>query len=87
MNEKLWTAVSALAGAAAAATMRRGLQRLWPDPGSRNPADRRVTWREGLMWAVISGVGAGVARLVSQRLAAAGWEKAAGVSPPGVKTA
>ncbi len=86
MNEKMWTIVSALAGAAAATASRRLLQKLSPDSSTLNPADRRVTWREGLMWAVVTGVGAGVARLVSQRVAAAGWEKAVGASPPGVKT-
>jgi hypothetical protein len=51
-----------------------------------NPADRRISWSEGLQWAVASGVGVGVARLVSDRLAARGWEAATGHPPPGIES-
>jgi hypothetical protein len=50
-----------------------------------NPADRRISWSEGLQWAVASGIGVGVARLVSDRLAARGWEAATGHPPPGIE--
>jgi hypothetical protein len=52
-----------------------------------NPADRRVSWPEALTWALSAGVGAGVARLIAHRGAAAGWERAAGSAPPGVEPA
>jgi hypothetical protein len=51
-----------------------------------NPADRRVSWSEGLQWAVASGIGVGVARLVGDRLAARGWEAATGHPPPGIES-
>ena len=51
-----------------------------------NPADRRISWAEGLQWAVATGIGVGIARLVSDRLAARGWEAATGHAPPGLET-
>ncbi len=50
-----------------------------------NPADRRVGWGESVAWAVAAGVGVGVGRLVSDRVAAAGWELATGEPPPGIR--
>lgn len=49
-----------------------------------NPADRRISWVEALQWAVAAGVGAGIGRLVAERMASAGWERATGHAPPGV---
>ena len=49
-----------------------------------NPADRRISWPEALIWAVAAGVGAGLGRLVAERAAAAGWEAATGSAPPGI---
>jgi hypothetical protein len=51
-----------------------------------NPADRRIGWSDAVPWAIAAGVGAGIGRLVSQRVAAAGWERATGSSPPGMVT-
>lgn len=46
--------------------------------------------REHLMWKAVSAasalVGAGITRLISERVAAAGWEKATGAAPPGLRT-
>lgn len=49
-----------------------------------NPADRQITWSEAIAWAAAAGAGVGVARLISSRLAATGWELATGETPPGV---
>lgn len=87
-----WKAASTLAGVAGAVAARRLTSALWSMFSSSdaepplNPADRRISWAESLQWAVAAGVGAGVARLVSMRVAAAGWESATGSPPPGIRT-
>ena len=86
-----WKAVSTLAGIAGAMGTRKLTSAVWSAFSSRdaepplNPADRRIAWSEAVQWAVAAGVGAAQGRLVSQRLAAAGWEAATGDPPPGVK--
>ena len=88
-----WTLISRLSGVGGAILARKVLRWLWPGRLSAgqepplNPADRRIGWVPALQWAVAAGVGAGLARLVSQRLAAAGWEAATGDPPPGVRAA
>lgn len=86
MKKLLWSGTASLAGLLAAGVTRRLVARLWPGQAQPplNPADRRIDWPVALGWALASGVGAGVARLVSRRAAARGWEAATGSSPPGV---
>jgi hypothetical protein len=87
-----WKATSMLAGIAGTVISRSLLERLWgavvraEQEPPLNPADRRVSWAQALTWTVGAGVGVGVARLVSQRLAATGWEAATGSPPPGIET-
>ncbi len=82
-----WKALSLGAGALAAIAMRRVVAAVWPGGSNPplNPADRRIDWGEAAVWAIASGVGGGVARLVSKRAAAGAWEKTTGNPPPGVK--
>lgn len=87
----MWKVVSSLSGVVGAIGTRKALQVLWPvgDDATGppfNPADRRVAWSTALQWALAAGVGASVVRLLSQRVAAAGWEAATGSPPPGVRT-
>lgn len=86
-----WAALSKLSAIAGAVATRKLLQLVWPagddDLGPPfNPADRRVAWTTAIQWGIAAGVGAGLARVVSQRAAAAGWEAATGSAPPGLKT-
>lgn len=89
-SELAWRAVATSSGILGGLAVRKLLSALWTnmrDDGREpplNPADRDIGWVDALLWAVAAGVGAGVARLVSQRLAAAGWEAATGSSPPGI---
>jgi hypothetical protein len=46
------------------------------------PADRRSSWTDALTWAIATGVGAGVARLVAIRAAARMWEATIHEPPP-----
>ncbi len=86
MKRLLWTATASAAGMAAAVAARKLTSAVWPgsaDP-PLDPADRKVSWQQALGWAMLSGVSAGVARMVSRRAAAAGWEQAFNESPPSV---
>lgn len=91
-RELEWKAVSTLAGVAGAVGARKLTSALWSRFSSSdaepplNPADRRISWGESLQWVVAASIGAGVARLVSKRVAAAGWESATGDPPPGLRT-
>jgi hypothetical protein len=91
-SERLrWAALSNGSAVLGAVATRKLLQALWPAGDDAtgppfNPADRRVGWPLALQWGVAAGVGAGIARVISQRAAAAGWEAATGTSPPGLKT-
>lgn len=85
-----WSALSKMSAVLGAVATRKLLQALWPGDGETgppfNPADRRVPWSTALQWGVAAGVGAGLARVLGQRAAAAGWEKATGSPPPGLRT-
>lgn len=87
-----WKAVSTLSAIAGGIVTRKVVEAAWTALSRSdvepplNPADRRVDWPTALQWAVAAGVGMGIGRLVSQRVAAAGWERATGSAPPGVAT-
>lgn len=85
-----WAAMSKVSAVLGAVATRKLLQLLWPGDDETgppfNPADRRVPWSTALQWGIAAGVGAGLARVLSQRVAAAGWEKATGSAPPGLRT-
>jgi hypothetical protein len=86
-----WKVVSTLSGILAAIAVRQAITAIWKAATSDeaaepplNPADRRISWTDALLWSVTAGVGAGIGRVVSQRVAAAGWERATGSTPPGI---
>ena len=86
MDRRVWRVAATLSGMLAAMAVRRVAVTTWrttkhEDP-PENPAAGDVGWREALTWAVAIGVGAGVARVVAQRGAAAAWERATGDPPP-----
>lgn len=91
-TELEWKVVSTASGLAVGVAVRALLNKVWGavSPSELepplNPADRRITWPEALAWAAAAGAGVGVARLVSDRLAATGWQLATGEPPPGVDT-
>ena len=49
-----------------------------------DPTSPRFSWPDALLWAAAAGIGLGIARVVSARVAAIGWEVATGTLPPGV---
>jgi Protein of unknown function (DUF4235) len=50
-----------------------------------DPASARFSWPDALVWAAAAGVGLGIAKVMSARIAAIGWEVATGTAPPGVE--
>jgi hypothetical protein len=81
-----WKAVTLGLGALTGLATQRVLEVIWKVlRGSTPPkvaADRRSSWAEALSWAVATGVGVGVARLLAMRSAAALWEAAVHEPPP-----
>ncbi|MEO6987729.1 MAG: DUF4235 domain-containing protein [Aquihabitans sp.] len=83
-EDKVWAIAATLASLGAAKLTKNILSRSWEKrrgsvPG--NPATDDTTWNEALMWAVVSGVAVGVARLLSQRGVAYAFEKGRGGLP------
>jgi hypothetical protein len=85
----VWRGLAAASGLAAAAASRRVISVAWSRLGGPeapvNPADRRITWPQALAWALAAALGAGVARVVGLRAAAAGWQRVTGDAPPGLQ--
>lgn len=84
-----WKIVGTGAGLGAAVVTKKAITAAWrgakrADPPA-NPAAAGTTWPEALTWAASTGVALGVARVVAQRGAAAGWQKATGELPPGLE--
>lgn len=50
-----------------------------------NPAAYGTSWGEALAWAAVSGIVVAIVRLLAQRAAAAGWQRALGTLPPGLQ--
>lgn len=81
-----WKIVSYGAGALAMMVTRKALAAVWGKVGDDPPPDdlsnRRVPWTQAMTWAVATGVGMGVSRLVAMRTAATVWEVATNEPPP-----
>jgi Protein of unknown function (DUF4235) len=50
-----------------------------------DPTSSRFSWPDAAVWAVAGGLGLGLAKIVSARVAAFGWEVATGTLPPGAE--
>ncbi len=90
-RERRWKLVSVgtgvLAGMLTKKLMRAVYQAVSKNSGRKTPFDPinpRFSWLDALLWAPAAGVGLGVAKIVSARIAALGWETATGTAPPGV---
>lgn len=77
-DDKVWAIAATLASLGAAKLTKKLLSKSWEKrrgsvPG--NPATDDTSWNEALVWAAVSGVAIGVARLLSQRGVAYAFEK------------
>lgn len=81
-----WKTLSLGLGALTGLVTQRVLEVSWKAlRGSTPPkvaADRRSSWADALSWAVATGVGVSVARLLALRSAAVLWEAAVHEPPP-----
>jgi hypothetical protein len=91
-RERLWKLVStatAMVGALLARRLMRAaylaIRRDAAAEEPLNPADARFSWPDALVWAGAAGIGVGIARVLSARIAALGWEVATGTLPPGTE--
>ena len=50
-----------------------------------DPANRRFSLRDAAVWAVAGGIGLALAKMLSNRVAAIGWEVVTGTRPPGAE--
>ena len=80
-----WKGLSYALGALAGLITHRLLESAWKGLRDASPpvaADRRSPWPEALGWAVATGVGMGVSKLLAIRTAAVVWEAAVHEAPP-----
>lgn len=88
IEDKVWNGMASGAAVGATLAARPLTARAWraatgsEPPG--NPVRRDVSWRDAILFAMVSGAMVGVARLVAQRLAAGAWHRAKGDYPPGL---
>lgn len=84
-EDKVWNGVASGAAVGAVFLTKPLVERAWrlafrsEPPG--NPAHQDVSWRDAILWALVTGALVGVIRLVAQRLAAGAWAKARGDYP------
>jgi len=90
-RKRMWklisTIIGMLGGLLARKLMRTGYQTIRKDAAAASPFDptsARFSWPDALVWAAAAGIGLGMAKVVSARLAIMGWEAATGTVPPGV---
>ena len=90
-RERMWKLLSAgvgmLCGLLARKLMRAGYQLVRKDAATPSPFDPTkagFSWADTLLWAAAAGIGLGIARVVSARVAVMSWEVATGTLPPGV---
>jgi hypothetical protein len=80
-----WKVLSLACGVLAGLMTQRLLTPAWRGLRSATPpvpADRRSSWVDAVVWAVATGVGVGVARLLAIRTAAVVWEATTHEPPP-----
>jgi hypothetical protein len=90
-RKRLWKLISVVSGMLGATIaemlMRAGYRSVRKDtaPASPfDPTDARFSWPEAVLWAAAAGVGLGVAKVLSARVAAIGWRVATGTGSPEV---
>jgi hypothetical protein len=81
-----WAVVATGAGYLSARALdsasRHGWKSLTGTEPPAHPESPATPWREALIWTVSTSLALGLGRLLTQRLAAAGWERLVGEPPP-----
>jgi hypothetical protein len=87
-RERMWMAESTLTGMLGAWVAQKVIRSVFrlvrkEAPSSVfDPNSPRFSWPDVLLWAAAAGVGLGIAKVTSARVAAIGWEVATGTLPP-----
>ena len=88
-EEYLWLAVATGSALLAGIAIRKGLELSWQKVAKNDPpihpSASDTAWTQALIWAGLSGLAAGLARLIGRRGAAAGWHRVTGHMPPGLR--
>src|SRR5579862_7452064 len=89
-RDRMWRLVSTVTGLVVAVMARKLIRAAYraigndSDPATPfDPTDARFSWPDAVLWATAAGIGLGIAKVVSARLARLGWEAATGTLPPG----
>jgi len=89
-RKRMWKLVSTITGMLGGLLARRFIKAAYravsKDAAPATPFDptnARFSWPDALVWAAAAGLGLGIAKVVSARLAVIGWETATGTLPPG----
>jgi len=81
-----WLVVAAGAGYLASKTSdgatRAGWRAVTGVEPPAHPESPATPWRDALIWTAASSLTFGIGRLLTQRLAAAGWQRVVGAPPP-----
>jgi hypothetical protein len=81
-----WKAIAVGTGALTGLATHRVIELIWTTVRGSTPpkqaADRSSPWPEAVSWAIATGIGVGVARLLAVRTAAVLWEAAVHAPPP-----
>jgi Protein of unknown function (DUF4235) len=90
-RERTWSLVSTGTGMVGAflaqkviRTAYTGLTRKRSPAAVFDPTSDRFSWPDVVVWAAAAGVGLGIAKVMSARVAAFGWEVATGSAPPAI---
>ena len=88
-RERMWKLVSTVTGLLGGILARKLIRALYQairkDGAPATPFDPtspRFSWPDALLWAAAAGVGLGITKVMSARLAAVGWRAATGTAPP-----
>jgi Protein of unknown function (DUF4235) len=89
-RERIWLLESTVTGMFGAFVARKVIRAVYrairkQEPASVfDPSSSRFSWPDVLVWAAASGIGLGIARVMSARVASIGWEVATGTRPPSI---
>jgi hypothetical protein len=87
-RERIWNIESAVTGVLGALIAKRLIRAVYKvtrkqEPRSVfDPDSEQFSWSTFVVWAVAGGLGLGIAKLVSNRVATIGWRIATGTAPP-----
>lgn len=82
----LATGSAAVAGMAARSAIKAAWRAVRDDDPPLNPASPETDWAEAVAWTVTVGTGVGIARLLTRRAAATGWQRVAGRLPEAIES-